>query len=111
MANITPSMKVNKKFVRSITWVGKDADTFLSYKVLGVSPRNISVQAVDGASTLVGSLDNTNFFSLTDFQGNNISLADGELSEVSQTSLYIKPSGIASTIALADVTVTVTIWR
>ena len=107
MATINPVIEITKKFVNKITWTGDTADTFNPYRLNGVNPANISVQAIGGTSTLLGSneVDGSSPYALTDIQGVAINLADTELSEVSQRPLTIVPAPVGT-----GVKVTLAIW-
>lgn len=106
MADITPAARTVAKRRREITWLGDTADVWLPWKVRGIVADNISIQVAGGTLTVQGSLDGTNYFALKDWNGDNISLTDGQLSENIGRTLYIKPvpvgTGVTVTLIISN---------
>lgn len=113
MATITPTIKDIKKNVKLITWVGRNADTFLPHKLIGNTATDITVQSIAGTCSVKGTLDSSgsNLSKLSDYNGSLLDLIDGQISEVAERPLFIAPDTIVSTVVNTDVTIHLVIWR
>lgn len=100
MATITPTTKVVKKYTREITWVGDTADTFVPWTIRGVVPITMEIQVNGGALTVNGSLNGTDDHALKDNGGTDISLADGELSEIIDRVSTITPVPVGTGVTV-----------
>lgn len=114
MANVTPTLGVpdplvNHKVV-SATWAMGSADTGLAdSRLAGYADRTVQAFGTWGGATLVieGSLDGTNWVTLTDPQGNAISKTTTNFIEsIAEWVRYIRPvtsggTGTALTVIIA----------
>lgn len=97
MADINPITDRPVQGVTLITWEQiNNNDTGIGQLVAGTEPLAASFQAVGtfNSATVVlqGSNDNTNWATVKDFTGADISLTATGLVELSTTSLYLRPS-------------------
>jgi hypothetical protein len=93
MAVINPTVKVTKKNTREVSWgPGATADTYTPYILRGAVPVYAAVQVDAGTLTITGSLKSGGTqHLLKDEQGVDISLADGEMSEIRDRPVSIVP--------------------
>lgn len=99
MATITPTIvRVDDGGVRGVylaTWatIG-DSDTCTHIPMSGAADRSVQISGTFNSATVVmqGSNDGTNWFSLTDPQGNAISKTSASIEQIEELTRYIRPS-------------------
>lgn len=111
MATITPTVtkaKDNpKRDAYIVTWANMgNADQGLPVSLVGAADRTVQIGGTFGAATVVleGSLDGTNYITLTDPQGNAISKTSAALEAVSEIVNFIRPSTSGGTGTSVTVT-------
>lgn len=85
----------NDRFVHIITWASlAQGDDGQSYEMPGSSDRSVQIVGTFGGATVTieGSIDGTNWATLTDPQGNAISKTATALEMVSEVTRYIRPN-------------------
>lgn len=102
MAVRTPTIteiKTWRDHVHTITWTGLlNGDTGNPVLMPGSTVRSIQFTGtfgVGGTIVAQGSNDGTNWFTLTDFQGNTISKTATALENIEEVTLYIRPAATA----------------
>lgn len=107
MATVTPAVTYDAGNERTILWeTVANGDTINSFKVPGLEGAVGSVQMTGtfgAAVTLAGSNDGTNFVTLKDTGGNDISMTAAGLADFSTAAKYIKP--VEAGVTDVDVTV------
>lgn len=95
MAVITPvtAEAEGNNYVVSWSAIG-DSDTCTAVAWGGARDKTVQMQGTWGSATVVlqGSIDGTNYITLTDPQGNAISKTDNAMETVMENVRYIKPS-------------------
>ena len=106
MATITPNVSRNTGITKIIWETVANGDTILSHRPEGTEGAIGSVQMTGtfgAAVTLAGSNDGTNFVTLKDISGSDISLTAAGVVDFSTAALYIKP--VEAGVTDVDVTV------
>lgn len=98
MAEIQPTVTELRGFsdyVTRIQWTNvTNADTFAAAPVGAAALRSVQIEGTFGSATVViqGSLDGTNYQTLTDLQGSAISKTTTALEGIAEFTAFIKPS-------------------
>lgn len=108
MAEIAHTRSKDETFgndIRILTWTPlAKGDTGQPFRMPGWADRSVQIQGdFDGATVLFeGSNDGTNYFPLTDPQGNAISKTSESLEAVTEMTLWVRPrvSGSGGTTAI-----------
>lgn len=97
MATITPTItkdtEVPSNDCWSITWTGLgDADTGSAVRLASASDRSVSISGTFAGATVTvqGSNDGSNWFTLTDPQGNPISRTSAGLEQIAEVTKFTR---------------------
>lgn len=112
MATITPTVvRVTDGGVKGVylaTWTSiGDSDTCSPVLMSGAADRSVAITGTFNSATVVlqGSHDATNYFTLTDPQGNAISKTAAGLEQIEELTRYIRPSSSGGTASVTTVNV------
>lgn len=93
--------------VRGGSWTVANGESGAALFLPAFSDRTVQISGTFGAGgsiTMQGSLDGTNWFTLTDPQGNNITKTAASLEAISEATPYIRP-----TVTAGDGTTAITV--
>jgi len=112
MATISPTFQSGVSPGTLIKWEGAaTGDTINSFLANGYERVAATVQISgtfgDATAKLQASLDDTNWFDLTDIQGNAVSATSDSMFEVTTKALYLRPSITGGTSDSIDILVMV----
>lgn len=90
-AGIAPDTKVGEML--TVTWTMDTGDTATAVSYAEFADRSVQVEGNDGGGTVTieGSNDGANYHTLTDAQGNALSLTAPALEQVTESTVWIKP--------------------
>lgn len=95
MSTISPTVTKRRGWVK-VTWPSVTAaDTFAAYQFdAWAADRSVAITGTPNGATVVikGSNDGTNYFELTDPQGNDISKSAADLEQITELTQYIQPT-------------------
>jgi len=108
MSTIAPTIIDAEAQITIATWAGlATGDDGASIRYGGAADRTVQIVGTFGGATVTmqGSLDGTNWASLTDVQGNAIAVTAAALESITELVRYIRPvvtggSGVSVTVML-----------
>ena len=106
MAVITPTTTQIDGNCHVVSWAAiGDSDTCTAVAFSGASDKTVQINGTFGSATIViqGSIDGTNYVTLTDPQGNALSKTSAAIETIMENVRYIRPSTSGGTASSVNV--------